>query len=93
MVKLSTVSVLLQRVGPRIRRDRLAKGWTQQDLVDALAAAGGPRYSTRISLWETRSSLPSEQHRLLLARVLDVPADRYFALSQPDDATNDSAAA
>jgi transcriptional regulator with XRE-family HTH domain len=76
---------LARRVGARIKRDRIAKGWTQLDLANALRDRGGPSYSSRVSLWETTKSLPSEDHRLLLADVLDQPAERYFALFQPDD--------
>lgn len=79
------MNVLAQRVGRRIRHDREARGWTQLELADALSDAGGPRYSSRISIWESGRSLPSEDHRQLLARVLGVPVDRYFAWSHSDD--------
>ena len=78
------MDVLPRRVGFRIKRDREAKGWSQLELANALGDAGGPRYSNRISLWEN-GSLPSEPNRLLLAQVLEKPADRYFNWSQPDD--------
>lgn len=74
-----------ERVGARIRRAREAKGWSQLDLANALGALGGPRYSSRISIWETGRSLPSEEHRQLHAVVLDVPVERFFAWSLPDD--------
>lgn len=88
--RLTTVSMLSRRIGPRIKRDREAKDWSQLDLANALSDVGGPRYSSRVSIWENSSSLPSESNRLLLAQVLEQPADRYFALSQPDDETQTS---
>ena len=74
-----------ERIGARIARDREARDWTQQDLADALAERGGPRYSSRVSVWETGRSMPSEEHRQLLAEVLGVLVGRYFAWHIPED--------
>jgi len=85
MFSVSTVSMLAARVGPRIKRDREARGWSQLKLANAMRDAGGSGYSSQISLWENSRSLPSEPNRLLLAKVLEKPPDRYFTISQPDD--------
>jgi transcriptional regulator with XRE-family HTH domain len=74
-----------QRIGARIRRAREAKGWSQLDLANAVAERGGPRYSSRISIWETGRSLPSEEHRRILADALDVPIEHFYAWSADDD--------
>lgn len=81
------------RVGPRILLDRSAKKMTQLDLANRLSELNGKlQYSSQISVWENDRYLPTEEHRLLLARALGKPADRYFALSQPDDAEAQAAA-
>ena len=81
-----------ERIGARITRARQARDWTQLDLANALDRRGGPRYSSRISVWETGRSMPTTEHRQLLAEVLEVPVERFFAWWLPEDGEEDEPA-
>ncbi|SCG47365.1 helix-turn-helix domain-containing protein [Micromonospora coxensis] len=63
-------------LGPLIAQLRLARGWSQQHLADALCAAAGTPTLTRheVSRWERAVRVPGERWRRHLAAVLDAPA-------------------
>jgi len=52
------------------------------ELANAMAEQ---QYPSRISLWETGRSLPSESNRVELATVLGVSTETFFAWSLPED--------
>jgi transcriptional regulator with XRE-family HTH domain len=58
------------KIGKRIREARLANGFSQEDLGDALSVT-----RSAISLWEKGRSMPEDQNLQALADVLKVSKD------------------
>lgn len=56
--------------GDVIREARERRGWTQQELADALATS-----TTSISNWERQNTRPSVEDTNALCRILGIPVD------------------
>ncbi len=65
------------KIRGRVRELRLEKGWTQQELADAV---GVSRQS--INSIECNRYVPSLELALLFARVFRQPTDRIFQLER-----------
>jgi transcriptional regulator with XRE-family HTH domain len=57
-----------KKIGQRIRQARIASGFSQEDLGDALGVT-----RSSVSLWEKGRSFPDESNLTNLAEVLKVP--------------------
>src|ERR1700741_423848 len=59
-----------KKMGKRIREARIARGFSQEDLGDAMSLT-----RSSVSLWEKGRSIPEEHNLRSLAELLDVSVD------------------
>lgn len=74
---------LLPLWGERLQAARIAAGYTQAGLAEAVGVT-----QQAISNWEKGKGSPKDKHRVLLARILHVTAQHLF----PYDEVNGEAA-
>jgi transcriptional regulator with XRE-family HTH domain len=74
----------LDTFGKRVRILRQERGWTQNQLIDALKTVGVDIGRSYVSEWERTDKMPSGEVVAALARVLETTADYLLLLT--DDA-------
>ena len=67
----------IERMGGVIRRLRMEKAWTQEELAERLGVSG-----QAVSKWETGQSLPDISQVPQLARVFGVSTDELFGMEE-----------
>ncbi|MFJ2303804.1 multiprotein-bridging factor 1 family protein [Streptomyces sp. NPDC087787] len=74
-----------------VKRERLRRGLTQQDLAEKCANAGVPVDESHISRIERGIFTPRPRLRALLAELLDLDIDDFERRPQPDAETRNVA--
>lgn len=64
-----------KEMGARIEAARTLRGWSQQDLCNALAEIGLPVTRSAVSQWETGDTTPKATYVYGLAKVFDISAE------------------
>lgn len=78
MPKSTTSSIPARSgIGPRLRKQRLEKGWTQQQLADRLGTA-----KSTVSQYENNVNEPDLTTLIRLSLLLEVSADNLLGLPE-----------
>lgn len=66
-------------VGPQVRKLRVARGWSQEELAGQLQRAGWQIMRGTLAKIESQVRCVSDAELMALSRALKVPVERLFA--------------
>lgn len=78
---------LRQGWGENIHSQRVARGWTQDELAERLDVT-----RAAVSYWESGERAPTDEHKLIIAALFNVAVRTLFPLVVVAPKSNDCAA-